>query len=270
ETWERVFDCSPYAQDLPLGFRSFLPILLFLEHNNSKPPFPNPHFLSSKKKKEKKKRKTKQKMCINEPPLSTVRYLADALSLHPVPTPDPPQRTPSELTLFRRTFLPILARTTISITEQDREEMRSRGLPPITDADVAAARRRYAREQRVLRERPRSEEPFRALALRLNPDPVPQEAPVLGTPVRDVGTNGFENRMLGDGLPEPGPEGRASELENGNRDGATDGGAGRRVLSDDERWRWNMTREEVQALIVDVLRSRREDEEGGGEGRSEG
>ena len=109
--------------------------------------------------------------------------------------------------------------------------MRSRGLPPVTDADVAAARRRYAQEHAELRERPRREEP----ALRLNPDPVPQEAPIQGPPLREVGANDLETRTLEDDLPSPRPEDRASELENGNRAGATDEGAGRGVMSDDEQ-----------------------------------
>lgn len=79
-------------------------------------------------------------MCLNEPPPSTVRFLADALVLNPIANrafPDADQnstaRTPDEIEIFQSWYITLLTRNGMHITEQDREEMRLRGIPPIPE-----------------------------------------------------------------------------------------------------------------------------------------
>ena len=91
-------------------------------------------------------------MCKEQRPLSTVKFLADALSLSPtanLPTQDVNQPdndnengpTPEQILIFQDSYLRNLTLTnTSSPPAQDIEEMRCRGLPPPSDEDIAAAR----------------------------------------------------------------------------------------------------------------------------------
>lgn len=92
-------------------------------------------------------------MCREERPLSTVRFLGDALSLNPTtnpPTPDANQtdngRTPEEITVFHNIYLPILTRNGIPITEHDSQELELRGLPPVPEETLRWARQYQARQ----------------------------------------------------------------------------------------------------------------------------
>lgn len=91
-------------------------------------------------------------MCKEQRPLSTVKFLADALSLSPtvnlatqdVNQPDNDNEngpTPEQILIFQDSYLRNLTLTnTSSPPAQDIEEMRFRGLPPPSDEDIAAAR----------------------------------------------------------------------------------------------------------------------------------
>ena len=228
-------------------------------------------------------------MCIIQQPLSTVRYLGEALSLDPIADPESPQpenqRTPDELAIFRRTYLSNLARSNLSITEQDQEEMRMRGLPPITEADLAVVREIPIRRpgQQPLHTPPMpmplngdpvtphapnqeqlpTQQPRHLLPLRLNSGPVTPQAPNPG-PTWNPGTPAFDIPRL-DEVPSLMFELRAVELANAYFAGATDEGAGRRDMSGLELHRWMRASEEQESL-----RRRRADNERGGEGGSGG
>lgn len=100
-------------------------------------------------------------MCKEERPLSTVRFLSDALSLKPTastPLAEANQndngRTPEENEIFESIYLPVLMRTGLRITDQDREELRLRGLPPISEEYLTQARefqtRRFYEQSREM------------------------------------------------------------------------------------------------------------------------
>ena len=102
-------------------------------------------------------------MCKEERPLSTVRFLGDALSLNPTTNPpipeanqtDPPApeanqtengRTPEEVTVFHNIYTPILLRNGNSITGDDRNEMVLRSLPPVPEENLILARQYQERQ----------------------------------------------------------------------------------------------------------------------------
>ncbi|KAL9071545.1 MAG: hypothetical protein Q9161_004112 [Pseudevernia consocians] len=93
-------------------------------------------------------------MCKEQRPLSIVRFLGEALVLNPIASTSTPEvnqtdngRTSEEVSIFERIYLPILIRNGISITDHDREEMELRGLPPISESRLEAARQSEGRRR---------------------------------------------------------------------------------------------------------------------------
>lgn len=87
-------------------------------------------------------------MCKEQHPLSTVRFLGDALSLastantltaETTQTTDA-ERTPEEIAFFHEIYLRNRATGGSRITAQDREEMQRLGIPPISEEQLEWAR----------------------------------------------------------------------------------------------------------------------------------
>ena len=161
-------------------------------------------------------------MCKEERPLSTVKFLGDALSLnHIASTPNPEAnqtdngRTPEEISVFDNIYLPILTRSGIPITDQDREEMRLRGLSPIPEEHVTWARADQAwRSFEQSREMQPAQSPVRWLLDESMRFEEPEEyISDPGLPTDDLGNRSFDLPTLESFLPIPPPETWSVETE---------------------------------------------------------